>query len=88
MPISSSEITVGTAVATLSGPSIGKRYVYIQNSDYDGTTEVYVGGAGVTTAAGTRLWRDQNMVFELNADDVLCGIGSGALAKVRVTVIS
>lgn len=88
MPISSGEVAVGTAVATLSGPSIGKRYVYIQNSDYDGETEIYIGGETVTVAAGTRLWRDQNMVFELNADDVLCGIGSAAGAKVRVTTIS
>ena len=88
MPVNQSEVAVGTAITTISGPSIGKRYVYIQNSDYDGTTEVYVGGETVGTATGVRAWRDQNMVFEMNADDVLCAIGDGAAAKVRVVTIS
>lgn len=88
MPAVASEISVGTSVTTVSGPSIGKRYVYLQNSDYDGTTEVYAGDATVTTSSGVRVWRDNNTVFELNADDVLCVVGSGAAAKVRVLVVT
>ena len=65
MPAVASEVSVGTAVATISGPSIGKRYVYVQNSDYDGSTEVYCGDAAVGTASGVRVWRDTNTVFEL-----------------------
>lgn len=88
MPSSASEVSVGTAITTISGPSIGKRYVYVQNSDYDGSTEVYCGDGSVGTASGIRVWRDQNTVFELNADDVLCAIGDGAGAKVRVLVVT
>lgn len=88
MPAVASEVSVGTAVATISGPSIGKRYVYVQNSDYDGSTEVYCGDASVGTATGVRVWRDTNTVFELNADDTLCAIGDGAGAKVRVLIVT
>jgi hypothetical protein len=87
MPVSQSEISVGTAITVISGPSIARRYVYVQNSDYDGATEIYVGGDAVGTATGTKVWRDQNSVYELNNDDVLYAIGDGAGAKVRVVEV-
>jgi hypothetical protein len=88
MAATSSEISIGTAITVISAPSQDKRYVYIQNSDYAGSTEIYVGGSSVGTATGYLVWRDSNTVFELNADDGLWAIGSGAGAKARVLVVS
>lgn len=88
MPVVASEVSIGTAVTALSEPSQDKRYVYVQNSDYDGSTEIYAGGTSVGTASGVRVWRDTNTVFELNANDGLFAIGDGAGAKARVLIVS
>ena len=88
MPVVSSEISIGTAITAISAPSQDKRYVYIQNSDYAGSTEIYCGGTSVGTASGMLVWRDTNTVFELNANDGLFAIGDGAGAKARVLIVS
>jgi hypothetical protein len=85
MPIVNYPFAVGTAAVQVAFPSAGRdKYVYIQNADYDGETEIYVGDAGVTTANGIKVWRDQQMVFELNSDDSMYAICSAAGGAVRV----
>lgn len=85
MPIFHTAIAVGTTAVQIAFPSNGpNKYVYIQNADYDGTTEVYVGATGVTATTGIRVWRDQQMVFEINGDDSMFAISDGAAGKVRV----
>lgn len=85
MPVVNFPFAVGTAAVQVSFPSNGpNKYVYIQNADYDGTTEIFVGNESVTTANGIKVWRDQQMVFEINGDDSMFAICSAAGGSVRV----
>lgn len=85
MPIYNTAVSVGTAAVQIAFPSPGpNKYVYIQNADYDGDTEVYVGDANVTTSNGVRIWRSQQMVFEINGDDSMYAIASADGSSVRV----
>lgn len=85
MPIYNTAVSVGTAAVQVAFPSAGpNKYVYIQNADYDGATEIYVGDENVTTSTGIRVWRDQQMVFEINGDDSMYAIASADGSSVRV----
>jgi hypothetical protein len=88
LPVFNFAIPVGTAVTQIASPSNGpNKYVYIQNADYEGDTEIYVGDENVTTDSGMRVWRDQQMVFEINGDDSMFAIASGTASAVRVIEI-
>jgi hypothetical protein len=84
MPVTSQTVSVGTAVVEVSGPSIRSQFVYLQDGDYDGDTEVYVGGSDVTTASGVKLSKSNSTVFQTNADDSLYAICSAEGGSVRV----
>ena len=87
MPVSNESVSVGTAITEISGPSIASKIVYVQDGDFDGSTAVYVGGSAVTTSDGVKLSKTNTTVFQLNADDTLYAVGSGATAAVRVTEV-
>ena len=84
MPVTSAEVSVGTAVTELSGPFISSKLVYLQDGDYDGDTVVYIGGSDVTTSTGVKLSKTNTTVFQTNADDSLYAICSAAGGSVRV----
>ena len=75
--------TTSSVATTITFPSP----VYLQDGDFDGDTAVYVGGTAVTTSNGVKLSKTNTTVFQLNADDVLYAIGSGATSSVRVTEV-
>lgn len=87
MPVTNSAVSVGTARTVVSSPSQDSKLVYVQDGDYDGDTAVYVGGSAVTAANGVKLSKTNTTVFQLNADDALFAIGSGATSSVRVTEV-
>lgn len=87
MPVTNSEVSVGTAVVELSGPFISSKYVYLQDGDYDGDTVVYVGGSAVTAATGIKLSKTNTTVFQTNADDSLYAIASADGGKVRIVEV-
>lgn len=78
MAITTTRTTVGTAAVQIAGASNMPQYVWVQNADWDGTTELYVGDSAVTVATGFRVWRDQNVAFELAPNDSLFCISSAA----------
>jgi len=86
MPVTNSSVSVGTAITEVAGPSIDSKLVYLQDGD-SGDTEVYVGGSAVTTANGIKLSKTNTTVFQMNADDTLFAVGSGATASVRVVSV-
>jgi hypothetical protein len=88
MAVSTTRTAVGTAAVQIAGASNMPQYVWVQNADYAGTTELFVGAAGVTTATGFRVWRDQTVAYELAPNDNLFAISSaagGTAAVLRVT---
>ena len=87
MPVNNDSVSVGTAITEVAGPSINSKLVYVQDGDFDGDTAVYVGGSAVTTSDGVKLSKTNTTVFQLNADDTLYAVGSGATAAVRVTQV-
>jgi hypothetical protein len=88
MPVLNFSFSVGTAATQICWPTGGQnKYVYVQNADYDGDTEIYVGGSAVTTSTGHRVWRDGNAVYEIDGDDEMYAICSAAGGTVRVIEI-
>lgn len=87
MAIVGTAITVGTTATQIAFPDANAQYVYVQNGDYAGSAEIYVGGSGVTTSAGFRVWRDNNTVFQIEAGDSLYCIASADGTSVRVVAV-
>lgn len=87
MPVTSATVSVGTAVVEISGPFVNSKYVYLQDGDFAGDTEVYVGGSDVTTSTGVKLSKTNTTVFQTNADDSLYAICSAAGGSVRVVEV-
>lgn len=88
MSVSATRTAVGTAAVQIAGASNMPQYVWVQNADYAGTTEIFVGAAGVTTSTGFRVWRDQTVAYELAPNDSLfaiCSAATGTAAVLRVT---
>jgi len=88
MPVNNSSVSVGTTITQVAGPSIATKLVYLQDGDFDGDTVVYVGGDSVSASDGIKLSKTNTTVFQMDADDALYAIGSGATAAVRVVQVS
>ena len=84
MPVTSATVSVGTAVVEVSGPSIRSQFVYLQDGDYAGDTEVYVGGSDVTTSTGVKLSKTNTTVFQSYQDDAFYAVSDTAGAVVKV----
>jgi len=87
MPVTNSSVSVGTAITEVAGPSIATKIVYLQDGDFDGDTVVYVGGTAVSASDGIKLSKTNTTVFQMDADDTLYAIGSGATSAVRVVQV-
>ena len=82
MPVTSTGVTVGTAITEVSGPFISAKLVYLQSGTSGAAT--YVGGADVSAANGVLLSETNTTVFQTNADDALYAISDTAGAVVKV----
>ena len=82
MPVTSTGVTVGQAITSVSGPFISSKIVYLQSGTVGAVT--YVGGPDVSASNGILLSETNNAVFQTNADDTLYCISntSGAVVKV------
>ena len=87
MAVSNGTASVGTARVELVGPSQNSQYVYVQNADYAGDAEIYVGDKDVTTANGLKVWRDNNTVFQIEGGDSLYCIASADATPVRYFLV-
>lgn len=85
MPVTSSGVTVGTAITEVSGPYISSKLVYLQ-SGTDGAL-TYVGGPDVSAANGVLLSATNTTVFQTNAHDSLFCISDTAGAVVKVVEV-
>ena len=87
MAVSNSVTSVGTAVVELVGPASNSQFVYVQNGDYDGDSEIYVGDKDVTTANGFKVSRGTNTVFQIEGGDSLYCIASADATPVRAFLV-
>lgn len=85
MPVTSTGVTVGTAITEVSGPYISSKLVYLQSGTEGAAT--YVGGTGVAAANGVKLSETNVTVFQTNADDSLYAISDTAGAVVKVVQV-
>lgn len=85
MPVTSSGVTVGTAITGVSGPYISSKLVYLQSGTEGAAT--YVGGADVSASNGILLSETNTTVFQTNADDTLYAISDTAGAVVKVVEV-
>ena len=85
MPVTSTGVTVGTAITEVSGPYISSKLVYLQSGTEGALT--YVGGSDVSAANGILLSETNNAVFQTNADDSLYCISDTAGAVVKVVEV-
>jgi hypothetical protein len=78
----SASVTVGTTPTLLVAARVGTKTVYIH---VIGNTTVYLGGATVTTAAGTATEKHTTPIpIELRAGQALYGIVASSTEDVRV----
>ena len=82
MPVTSTGVTVGTAITEVSGPYISSKLVYLQSGTEGAVT--YVGGSDVSASNGILLSETNNAVFQTNADDSIYAISDTAGAVVKV----
>lgn len=82
MPVTTSGVTVGTAITEVSGPSVRAKFVYLQSGTEGAVT--YVGGDDVSASTGVKLSETNAIVFQTNADDSLYAISDTAGAVVKV----
>ena len=82
MPVTSTGVTVGTAITEVSGPFISSKLVYLQSGTEGALT--YVGGSDVSASNGILLSETNNAVFQTNADDSIYAISDTAGAVVKV----
>jgi len=82
MPVSSTGVTVGTAITEISGPYISSKLVYVQSGTEGAVT--YVGGSDVSASNGILLSETNNAVFQTNADDSIYAISDTVGAVVKV----
>jgi len=87
MPVSSSAVSVGTSATELVSSQQPPIYVYLQDGDFDGDTQTFVGGSDVTTSTGIKLSKTNQTVFELYEFDSLFAISTGAGGSVRVLTV-
>lgn len=85
MPVTSSGVTVGTAITEVAGPSIRSKLVYLQSGTEGAAT--YVGGSDVSASNGIKLSESNTTVFQTNADDSLYAISDTAGAVVKVVSV-
>ena len=85
MPVTSSGVTVGTAITEVSGPSVRSKFVYLQSGTEGAAT--YVGGDDVSASTGVKLSETNTTVFQTNADDSLYAISDTAGAIVKVVQV-
>jgi len=87
MPVTNSSVSVGTAITEVASNEQPKIYVYLQDGDFDGDTETFVGGSAVTTSDGIKLSKTNTTVFELYEFDELYAVSTGATGSVRVLTV-
>jgi len=87
MPVTNSSVSVGTTATELVSSEQPPMYVYLQDGDFDGDTETFVGGSGVTTSTGIKLSKTNQTVFELYEFDELYAVSTGATGSVRVLTV-
>lgn len=87
MAVSNSVSTVGTAVVEIVGPDSNSQYVYVQNADYAGSAEIYVGDKNVTTANGFRVWRNNNVMLQIEGGDSLYAIADTDATPIRIVTV-
>ena len=85
MPVTSTGVTVGTSITSVSGPFISSKVVYLQSGTEGAST--YVGGSDVSAASGILLSETNNAVFQTNADDTLYCISDTVGAVVKVVEV-
>lgn len=85
MPVTSTGVTVGTAITEVSGPSVRSKFVYLQSGTEGAAT--YVGGSDVSASNGVLLSETNTTVFQTNADDSLFAISDTAGAVVKVVQV-
>lgn len=88
MATTSNAVSVGTAAVLVSAAEINSKLVYLQDGDFAGDTEVYVGGSSVTAANGLKLSKTNSTVIQTYQGDQLYCIASAAGGSVRVLEIN
>lgn len=84
MAVLNSVNTVGTTVTEIVGPALNAQYVYVQNGDFDGTAEIYVGDKDVTSSNGFRVWRNNNVMLQIEGGDSLYAIADTDATPIRI----
>lgn len=87
MAVANSVNTVGTTAVEIVGPFENSQYVYVQNADYSGSAEIYVGDKDVTTSNGFRVWRNNVVMLQIDGGDSLYCVSDTVDTEVRIVTV-
>ena len=82
MPLSNSQVTVGTAVTLIVATNSNPILVHLHL--HDNTDNVYIGNESVTTSTGLRLVKQDSFEMSLMPGNALYGIITSGSATVSV----
>lgn len=74
MPVSSGQVTVGTAATLIDTTDVMPWQLQIANND--NTATVFLGGADVTTTNGMAVQKLEHQIFEMSPGDRLYAVSS------------
>jgi hypothetical protein len=86
MPVTSGQVTVGTAATLIDTTDVMPFQIQIANND--NTDTVFIGGAAVTTSNGMAIQKLEHQIFDLQPLDRLYAVSSKAghvISWVKVT---
>ena len=82
MPLSNSQVTVGTAVTLIVAGNSNPTLVHLHL--HDNTDNVYIGNSAVTTSTGLRLTKQDSFEINLMPGNALYGVITSGSATISV----
>lgn len=88
MPVTSGQVTVGTAATLIDTTDVMPFHLQINNND--NTDTVYIGGSGVTALTGMAVQKLEHQIFDLQPLDRMYAVSTKAghtISWVKVTKV-
>jgi len=77
MPITSSQVSVGTTRVKIVVAQAGNQQVIVHDHDHNGSNDVFLGDSTVTTTTGLHVPKTETIQLDVPAGDDLWAIASG-----------
>jgi hypothetical protein len=87
MPITSSQVSVGTTRVKVVVAQAGNQQVIVHDHDHNGNNDVFIGNSTVTTTTGLHVPKTETIQLDVPAGDDLWAIASGNSVALHVIAV-